>query len=65
MMLKTFAVLRTISEPFNAGRTVEVKLGFDPLYFAEGEIYWRIPASRAHEFKIDSTYTITVEKVKG
>lgn len=59
----TFAVLRSISEPFNAGSRVEVKLTFDPLHTAEGEIYWRVPASEASSYVVGDTFSVSIQRV--
>lgn len=58
-----FAVLRSISPPFNAGETSEVKLVFKPIHTVEGEIFIRVPAARAADFSIGDIYSVCLQRV--
>jgi hypothetical protein len=60
-MIRTFAILRSISPPFNAG-TTEVKLTFDPLYAIEGEIYIRVPS--ASGYVVGDTYAVSIQRIE-
>ena len=57
------ALVRAISEPFDAGQTVEVKLSTsDPKHVFDGEIYLRIPATRAGDFAVGDAYAVKLER---
>lgn len=61
--LLTFAVVRSISVPFNNGTQVELKLSFDQMHGHEGEILWRMPASRAQFFAPGDTFSVSLRRV--
>lgn len=57
------ATLRSISEPFDAGNRVEIKLALDLSQTIEGELYLRIPASWAKDYVVGDVYAVSVKQI--
>lgn len=45
-----------ISQPFDCGRLVEIRLAINNRSDLHGEITWRVPSSEAHQYKIGAVY---------
>ncbi|HEY6028088.1 MAG TPA: hypothetical protein VIV09_14415 [Pseudolabrys sp.] len=56
--IKTFAKLRTMSEVFDAGKVVEVKLVLEAP--GVGEIYLRVPPG---QYAIDDEFAVCIQPV--
>jgi hypothetical protein len=57
-MLTAFATLRSISEPLDAARVVELKLTLSPMPDLEGEVYLRVPTGHAPRYTIGAVYAV-------
>lgn len=58
--LTLVAVVRSVSQPFNAGKVVEIKLEVDPLHIVEGELYLRVP--QGQDWTVGDTYTVFLQR---
>jgi len=58
MTMATAARVKSVTGPFDAGKTVEVKLALE--WPAEGELYLRVPAESAGRYAVGDAYVVTV-----
>ena len=57
------AIIKTISKPFDHGRTVEIRLHIDNRADLTGEINWLVPVADSHHYKQGMTYAAHFRRV--
>jgi hypothetical protein len=55
--------LTRISEPFDAGRVVELKFDVQGPYEVRGELYIRVPANERHEWMPGDTFGTRLKRL--
>jgi hypothetical protein len=61
--IRVFAVVRSVSKPFNGGRLVEVKLSTEDSAIVDGELYLRVSTERAKHYAVGEVFTLRMQKV--
>ena len=59
--LRVFAIVRTVSVPFNGGRLIEVKLSTEDSAIVDGELYLRVSAERAKFYVVGEVFTLRLQ----
>lgn len=61
--IRVFAVVRSISPPFNRGQLVEIKLATEDGAVVDGELYVRVSPARAQQYAIGDEFVLRLDRV--
>lgn len=64
MTPRLFAVVRRLTDAFDGGRLVEIKLAIEAEQAYSGELYIRVPAHDADAFEVGQVYSFRLVKVE-
>ena len=61
--VRAFAIVRSISKPFNGKRTVEAKLSSEDVAISDVDVYLRMSPERAEHYAVGDVFVLRLDKV--